>query len=65
MRCLGTSQHLKEKFGKGYSLELRSATADTDEIKVGAKLHCTELNAWIVCRLGYRQNSVALYSRKI
>merc|ERR1711990_987706 len=24
LRCIGTNQHLKEKFGKGYSLEIRA-----------------------------------------
>ena len=33
LRCLGTNQHLKERFGKGYSLEVRAPEMRMDGVK--------------------------------
>ena len=30
LRCLGSVQHLKSRYGKGYTLELRTEEADAD-----------------------------------
>jgi hypothetical protein len=33
LRCIGTNQHLKDKFGKGYSLDIRAPPAKNAEIQ--------------------------------
>merc|ERR1711959_691048 len=33
LRCLGTNQHLKNKFGNGYSLDCRASEAKMPEVK--------------------------------
>jgi ABC-type multidrug transport system ATPase subunit len=55
LRCLGTTQHLKNKYGKGYSVELRTSDAKATSLKawVDNKFPQSELEEEIGGQLRY------------
>jgi ABC-type multidrug transport system ATPase subunit len=55
LRCLGTTQHLKNKYGKGYSMELRTSDAKAESLKewVNAKFLASSLEEEIGGQLRY------------
>ena len=50
-KCLGSIQHLKNRFGSGYTLTIRCEEGKTDQVKKSPKMYSLKYSGFSMARM--------------